>query len=107
MTTIRHLTVEVTEDVVEGWGRVTRLRVKKTSGKDGITWDQLQMAKAEAGFADCRAIEIYPRECDVVNEINMRHLFIVPEEIQIPDLTDLGCVPTRPPRNGCLRIPSK
>ncbi len=47
--------------------------------QDGITWDELNRVKAEAGFADAWAIEIYPPTDDVVNVANMRHLWILDE----------------------------
>lgn len=48
---------------------------------DGITWDELQRVKNEAGFAHLDAVEIYPAQRDVVNVANMRHLWIYPEPI--------------------------
>ena len=44
---------------------------------DGITWDELQRLKGEAGFDDECAVEIYPPAGDVVNVANMRHLFLL------------------------------
>lgn len=44
---------------------------------DGITWDDLQRLKREAGFGGACAIEIFPPDAEVVNVANMRHLFIV------------------------------
>lgn len=49
--------------------------------KDGISWDELQRLKREAGFGDREAIEIYPADADVVNVANMRHLVVVPEPL--------------------------
>lgn len=46
---------------------------------DGITWDELQQVKAECGFGDRWAVEIYPPDYDVVNVANVRHLFLLPE----------------------------
>lgn len=60
-----------------------RLSVMRTEfGKDGrqldgITWDELQRLKGEAGFDDVCAVEIYPPAGDVVNVANMRHLFLL------------------------------
>lgn len=48
------------------------------SWKDGITWDELQKVKADVGFGDSWAIEVYPPEEHVVNVANFRHLWIVP-----------------------------
>lgn len=64
---------------------VVRLSVNRTvalpSGRwdDGLSWDELQRVKAEAGFADRYAVEVYPAEVDTVNVANMRHLWLLPE----------------------------
>lgn len=49
---------------------------------DGITWDQLQQVKAECGFGNQWAVEVYPPEPDIVNVANVRHLWLLP---QAPD----------------------
>jgi hypothetical protein len=46
--------------------------------RDGLSWEELQAIKREVGFGDQEAIEIYPRDADVVNVANMRHLWIIP-----------------------------
>lgn len=43
---------------------------------DQITWDEMQEIKKQCGFADSLAIEVYPKESDVVNVASMRHLWI-------------------------------
>lgn len=48
---------------------------------DGIRWDDLQRLKAECGFADRDAAEIFPAEIDVVNVANMRHLWVLVEPL--------------------------
>lgn len=65
---------------------VTRMSVFRTTfaaevnrWDDGITWDVLQRLKRECGRGDSEAVEIYPRDADVVNVANMRHLWILPE----------------------------
>ena len=50
---------------------------------DGITWEEIQQIKRECGYADSYAIEIYPREEDVVNVANFRHIWILPEPLPI------------------------
>lgn len=45
--------------------------------KDGITWDELQRLKAEAGFGNRWAVEIFPPDDRIVNVANMRHLFLL------------------------------
>lgn len=50
-----------------------------TGWLDNIPWETLQRIKAECGLGDVDAIEIYPRERDVVNVANIRHLWLVPQ----------------------------
>lgn len=42
-----------------------------------ITWEDLQEIKKQMGYGDRTAVEIYPKEKDIVNVANMRHLWIV------------------------------
>ena len=51
--------------------------------QDGITWDELQTIKREVGFADWWAVEVYPRDRDLVNVSNMRHLWLLPVPLRI------------------------
>jgi hypothetical protein len=45
--------------------------------KDGITWDELQRLKSEAGYDYLWAVECYPPDECLVNVANMRHLFLL------------------------------
>lgn len=47
-----------------------------------ITWDELQAIKNGVGYAEWDAVEIYPREQDVVNVSNMRHLWVLMEPLK-------------------------
>jgi hypothetical protein len=64
-------------------GEGARLSVCRTQLKDdgrwgdGITWDQLQEVKAQCGFGDFWAVEVYPATAAVVDVANMRHLWLV------------------------------
>jgi len=66
-------------------GDILRLSVNRTTTKtsarweDGITWDELQAVKAECGFADTWAVEVYPPADNVVDVANMRHLWLLPK----------------------------
>ena len=51
---------------------------------DGITWDELQRFKAEAGYGDREAVEVYPPDADVVNVASIRHLWVLPEGGRVP-----------------------
>lgn len=52
------------------------LTVHRWDMKDGITWDELQRIKNECGFEDRDAVEAYPRQQDVINTGNIRHLYV-------------------------------
>ncbi len=68
---------------------IIRLSVNRTeltsngSWKGGISWDELQSLKNQAGFEAFDALEIYPAAEDVVNVSNMRHLWVVPGKLPI------------------------
>ncbi len=69
---------------------VVRLSVNRTMlapggerWEDGITWEDLQQIKAESGYADRFAVEIYPSSGNEVNVANMRHLWILPEPLKV------------------------
>lgn len=49
---------------------------------DGITWDELQGIKAECGYGQHDALELYPPDSDVVNVSNLRHLWVM-RELQV------------------------
>jgi hypothetical protein len=64
---------------------IIRLSILRTSidrdgnWLDGISWDKLQEIKSAVGFGECDAVEIYPKDKDVANVANIRHLWIVPD----------------------------
>jgi hypothetical protein len=48
---------------------------------DGITWDELQSIKAECGYGQHDALELYPPDSDVVNVANLRHLWVMRDPV--------------------------
>lgn len=68
---------------------VRRLTVNRvTMRADGhwdqvIPWDALQRCKRETGHGDWYAVEIYPRDRDIVHVANMRHLWLLAEPLGI------------------------
>jgi hypothetical protein len=72
-----------------------RLSINRTSlqgqrWQDGITWDELQRLKHEAGYGDCDAVEVFPADRDVVNVANMRHLWVMAEPVSFAWRTRRG-----------------
>lgn len=61
--------------------RLSVCRTTRRGGRwqDGITWDDLQRLKAEAGFGDAWAVELFPPDDATVNVANMRHLWLLKE----------------------------
>jgi hypothetical protein len=57
------------------------LQVRRADGKSGISWDQLQKLKNEYLGKETCCVEFYPPDDNLVNEVNMRHLWEVPEEM--------------------------
>ena len=47
---------------------------KSGQWEEGIAWEELQAIKQSVGYGDSYGIEVYPREVDIVNVANMRHL---------------------------------
>ena len=70
-------------------GRNTRLSINRTQlqpdghWKQEISWDDIQSIKNQLGYGNRYAIEIYPREQDVVNVANMRHLWVLCTPLKI------------------------
>lgn len=51
--------------------------------EENLTWEELQQVKREIGFGDWYGIEIYPRDGDIVNVANLRHLWILAAPLSI------------------------
>ena len=72
-----------------GGVEVRRLTVNRvTIQQDGhweqdIPWEDLQRCKRETGHGDWYAVEVYPRERDIVRVCNMRHLWLLAEPLDI------------------------
>jgi hypothetical protein len=70
--------------------KYTRLTVNRTllvdHGRwlDGITWDELQDIKSKIGYGHLDAVEVYPKDVDIVNVANMRHLVVLPKDHNLP-----------------------
>jgi hypothetical protein len=44
--------------------------------EDGLSWDDLMQVKREIGYGHWYAVEVYPRDEDIVNVANLRHLWL-------------------------------
>lgn len=75
----RDFAVQIHEDEHATRITVHSTRLRNGHWLDGITWDELMMAKAAVGYEDCWAVELYPPPDQVVNVANIRHLFVLKE----------------------------
>lgn len=71
-------------------GDAIRLDIVRRDLTDGVTWDELRGVKNACGFADMDAIEFYPREADVINTGNVRHLYIFKTKLPLIRRNDNG-----------------
>lgn len=80
----RHFLVQVYKEC-DGIERLSVCRTEINTSiqrfVDGITWDELQEIKRQCGRGDRLAVEIYPKDIDIVNVGNLRHLWILNEKL--------------------------
>jgi hypothetical protein len=50
---------------------------------DGLSWEELMRCKRECGYGEWYAVEVYPRDRDIVNDANMRHLWLFSEPLPV------------------------
>ncbi|UXE04726.1 hypothetical protein SEA_NETTUNO_60 [Gordonia phage Nettuno] len=55
----------------------TQFDTRTNTWREGISWDELMTVKAECGFADAWAVEVYPPADQTVNVAAMRHLWLL------------------------------
>lgn len=66
-----------------------RLTVSRVTLKDdghwdeNLTWEELMQVKREIGYSHWYAVEIYPRDKDIVNVANMRHLWMLARPLNL------------------------
>lgn len=58
---------------------VSRNRTEAEQIAFPMSWEELMQVKHDCGFGDIDAVEVYPRDEDVFNTGNVRHLFLVEE----------------------------
>lgn len=61
----------------QGYVRLSIWRQPGTDVGKVISWETLQTLKSLAGFGNNDAVEVYPRNQDIVNTANARHIYIM------------------------------
>ena len=54
----------------------TEVDINLRRWKEGISWEDIQQIKTEVGLGALDAVEVYPRDVDIVNVANMRHIWV-------------------------------
>lgn len=58
-------------------GGVWRLTIARTDGAAApMSWEELMQVKRDCGFGNFDALEVYPRDEDIFNTANLRHLYL-------------------------------
>lgn len=65
-------------------GVALQLAVRRNDEEEIRGWDDLQRVKNEIAGPERTAIEIFPPEAEVMDQANMRHLFVLPEGVAAP-----------------------
>ena len=68
----------------EAWGGVMQLAVRRHDEVEIAGWDILQRVKNEIAGVEAVAVEVYPPQGEVVDQANMRHLWVLPDGFDLP-----------------------
>lgn len=60
---------------------INRTAMRGNTWLDQISWEELQQIKNEVGYFAHTAVEVYPPLLDEVNDANIRHLWILGEQL--------------------------
>jgi hypothetical protein len=66
------------------WGMMRHLVIERHDGGPVRGWNTIQAIKDEALGDETWAVEVYPPTMDIVDEVNRRHLWEVPEHVVAP-----------------------
>ncbi len=78
----RYYKYSINVHLTQKYGEIRHLRVQKLSEKGGISWDTLQRIKNETLGSDVLCVEVYPPDAELVDNLNMRHLWEVPQGVE-------------------------
>jgi hypothetical protein len=60
------------------------LWIRRHDGKMTNSWSELQRIKNELTHSERTAVQVYPKESQLVDEANMAHLWVYPENYNLP-----------------------
>lgn len=75
--------VVMVRDVETDWGIIQHACIRNTENTD-IPWAEKQRIKNELFGAELIAVEVFPKESELVDQANMYHLWILPTDMNLP-----------------------
>ncbi|MBU9711092.1 DUF7694 domain-containing protein [Evansella tamaricis] len=75
--------VVMTRPVQTEWGEIIHATISTSHGGD-VPWAEKQRIKNELFGPDAQAIEVFPKESELVDAAPMYHLWVLPTEMKIP-----------------------
>lgn len=70
------------------FGDIYYLSIRRQDDSDIITWSELQEIKNALYGNESQALEVYPKESNLVNYANVRHIWIISSNFKIPFSTN-------------------
>lgn len=84
----------------QGWHRLSIWRWDEAD-QTPFSWETLQEIKSACGFGHMDAVEVYPRDSDVMNTANARHLYLMDSPLPFAMRIKPQVLPqSNPPVNG-------
>lgn len=75
--------VVMTRLVETSWGIVKHLCIRNAENTD-IKWSEKQRIKNEIVGHERIAIEVFPKSSQLIDEANMYHIWVLPEDMELP-----------------------
>lgn len=75
--------VVMVRSVETEWGTVEHVCMRNAAGTD-IPWSEKHRIKNEIFGKERAAIEVFPKESELVDEANMYHLWVLPPSMVLP-----------------------
>jgi hypothetical protein len=71
-------------DVVTDWGLVVHLWIRRHDGEMVRSWSDMQRIKNELVGPERIGIEVFPPISELVDEANLAHIWVMPEDFKLP-----------------------
>ena len=71
-------------DYSSAWGNIVHLWIRRHDGAMPNSWSDMQRVKNELIGLDRVAVEIFPPQDDLVDQANMAHIWVLPEDFVLP-----------------------